>query len=182
MHPPAKSPHAGFVASAVFCAVTIFSAGTRAQTAAPKCPPVSTVKVAHNAYGTADVADPYQWLEDQNSPETRAWIDAEQKCTEAALSPLGGRTAIAKRIGELLRTDTLSTPSEHGGRYFFTKRLANEDLAKIYVRKGSSGPEEVLVDPMPWSKDHSASATIEAISRDGKLLLYGRREGGQDEI
>jgi len=182
MRAPAKSPHAGFVASAVFCSVTIFCAGTHAQTAAPKCPPASTVKVVHNAYGTADVADPYQWLEDQNSPETRAWIDAEQKCTETALSPLAGRAAIAKRIGELLRTDTLSTPSEHGGRYFFTKRLANEDLGKVYVRKGANGPDEVLVDPLPWSKDHSASATIEAISRDGKLLFYGKREGGQDEI
>src|SRR5262249_57394322 len=140
MHPPAKSPHAGFVASAVFCAVTIFSAGTRAQTAAPKCPPVSTVKVAHNAYGTADVADPYQWLEDQNSPETRAWIDAEQKCTETALSPLAGRAAIAKRIGELLRTDTLSTPSEHGGRYFFTKRLPKQELRKGYFSNGGKRP------------------------------------------
>jgi prolyl oligopeptidase len=148
----------------------------------PQCPPVTAVKNVHDAYASGDIVDPYRWLEDQNSPETRAWIEQEQKCTEAALSKLPGRTATARRLGELLHTDSLNAPTEHGGRYFFSKRLANEDLGKIYVRNGSNGPDEVLVDPLPWSKDHSASATIEAISRDGKLLFYGRREGGQDEV
>ena len=155
---------------------------TQAQESNPKGPPATAIKVVHDAYASADIADPYRWLEDQNSPETRAWIEEEQKCTEAALSKLHGRVAIAKRLGELLHTDSLNAPTEHGGRYFFSKRLANEDLGKIYVRNGSNGPDEVLVDPLPWSKDHSASATIEAISRDGKLLFYGRREGGQDEV
>src|SRR5579859_346357 len=153
-----------------------------AQTSAPACPPATAVKAVHDTYGTTDVADPYRWLEDQQSAETRAWIAAQQACTEKALSPFAGRAAIAKRLSELLRTDTLNAPTERGGRYFFTKRLANEDLAKIYVRRGSDAMEEVLVDPLPWSTDHSASATIEAISRDGKLLFYGRREGGQDEV
>jgi prolyl oligopeptidase len=155
---------------------------TSAQEAPLKCPPATAVKNARDAYGTADVVDPYRWLEDQNSLETRAWIEQEQKCTEAALSKLPGRAATAKRLSELLRTDSLGTPREHGGRYFFNKRLANEDLAKIYVRRGPNAPDEVLLDPLPWTKDHSASATIEAVSKDGKLLFYGRREGGQDEV
>ena len=155
---------------------------TLAQSSAPKCPPATAVKVVHDKYGTVDIADPYRWLEDQESADTRAWIAEQQACTEKALSPLAGRAAIAKRLSELLRTDTLNIPAERGGRYFFTKRLANEDLAKIYVRRGSDAADEVLVDPLPWSKDHSASATIEAISKDGKLLFYGRREGGQDEV
>jgi prolyl oligopeptidase len=154
----------------------------RAQQAAPKCPPTTTVRSVHEAYGTVDVVDPYRWLEDQNSPETRAWIEEQQKCTEAALSHLPGREAITKRMSELLHTDSLGTPMERGGYYFFHKRLANEDLGKIYVRRTSNGPDEVLVDPLPWSKDHSASATIEGLSKDGKLLFYGRREGGQDEV
>ncbi len=164
----------------IVCSVTTGVAVSQEPT--PKCPPTTAVKTVHDAYASADIADPYRWLEDQNSPETRAWIDQEQKCTEAALSKLHGRAAIAKRLGELLHTDSLNAPTEHGGRYFFSKRLANEDLGKIYVRNGSNGPDEVLVDPLPWSKDHSASTTIEAISRDGKLLFYGRREGGQDEV
>ena len=155
---------------------------TLAQTPATACPPATAVKTVHDTYGAVDVADPYRWLEDQQSPKTRAWIAEQQACTEKALSPLAGREAISKRLSELLHTDTLNAPTERGGRYFFTKRLANEDLAKIYVRRGSDGADEVLVDPLPWSKDHSTSATIEAISKDGKLLFYGRREGGQDEV
>ena len=119
MHIPAESPCVGFVvplsASAFMLLASLnFAASTFGQTATTKCPPATTVNFVHDAYGTTDVVDPYRWLEYQNSPETRAWIEAEQKCTEAALSPLSGRAAIAKRIGELLRTDTLSTPIEHG--------------------------------------------------------------------
>ena len=169
----------------LMCLLFLSSAGAAAATAqapATACPPATAMKVVHDTYGAVDIGDPYRWLEDQNSSETRAWIDAEQKCTEAVLGHLPGRAEISKRLTELLRTDMLGTPIEHGGKYFFTKRLANEDLAKIYLRRGGEGPDEVLVDPLPWSKDHSASATVEAISRDGKLLFYGRREGGQDEV
>ena len=162
--------------------VSLSAVAAKAQSPATSCPPQTAVNVVHDTYGTVDVADPYRWLEDQNSPETRAWISAQEKCTEAALAGLPGRANISKRLTELLRTDTLGTPVEHGGKYFFTKRLANEDLAKIYVRRTADGPDDVLVDPLPWSTDHAASATLETVSRDGKLLFYGRREGGQDEI
>ncbi len=173
----------------VFCCVSLQSllliacAGVSiAQAPAASCPPPTAVKPVHDVYGSADVVDPYRWLEDQQSAETRAWIDAQEKCTESALGQLPGRAGISKRLAELLRTDTLSTPTERGGNYFFTKRLANEDLSKIYVRHGANGSDEVLVDPLPWSTDHSASTSIETISKDGKLLFFGRREGGQDEV
>jgi prolyl oligopeptidase len=166
----------------VFAGLPFVAIPSFAQQTTPNCPPAATVKNVKDTYASAEVIDPYRWLEDQNSPETRAWIGQEQRCTDAALSTLPGRAAIARRLSELLHTDSLGTPTEHGGRYFFTKRLANEDLGKIYVRRGPQSPDEVLIDPLPWSADHSASATIEGISKDGKLLFYGRREGGQDEV
>jgi prolyl oligopeptidase len=147
-----------------------------------KCPPPTRVDNVTDTYGSVTVTDPYRWLEDQNSLDTRAWIDAQNTCTEAALAKIPGRDAIAKRLTELYRTDTYSLPIEYAGRYFFTKRAADEDLSRIYVRRGRTGTDELLVDPLAWSKDHSASATIEEVSHDGKLLFYGRREGGQDEI
>jgi prolyl oligopeptidase len=126
------------------------------------------------------VADPYRWLEDQNSPETRAWIGAEQKCTEEVLSKLLGRAQITKRLSALLQVDSYEAPLERGGRYFFRKRLAGSDLWQIYMRRKDAA-DELLIDPLPWSKDHSASVTLRNVSKDGKLLFYGRREGGQDE-
>jgi prolyl oligopeptidase len=153
-----------------------------AQEAATKCPPATRLDTAKDTYGTTVVADPYRWLEDQESPETRAWIAAEQKCTEAALGKLASRPAILKRLTELYRTDSENAPQERNHRYFYRKRLAGEDLTKIYVRKGRAGGEEVLIDPLPWSADHSASATLEGVSDDGHVMFYGRRDGGQDEI
>jgi prolyl oligopeptidase len=159
------------------------AAPVRAQERASpaKCPPTARIDSAKDAYGDTVVADPYRWLEDQNSPETRAWIDAEQKCTEAALLNFAGRAHISKRLTELLRVDSYEAPLERGGRYFFRKRLADQDLLQIYMRRKGAA-DELLIDPLPWSKDHSASATLRNVSKDGNLLFYGRREGGQDEI
>ena len=155
-----------------------------AQEAAPttKCPPGTRIDSVKDTYGSTVVADPYRWLEDQNSPETRAWIDAQQKCTEAALSNLPGRAQLIKRLSELFHTDTFEAPVERGGRYFFRKRLAGQDLRQLYIRRSITAPDEILIDPLPWSPDHSVSVTLENVSRDGKFVFYGRRDGGQDEI
>src|SRR5882762_5298967 len=156
----------------------------RAQEPAPaaKCPPAARIDSTKDTYGTTVVADPYRWLEDQNSPETRAWIYAEQECTESALSKLPGRAELSKRLTELLNTDSFEAPVERGGRYFFRKRLAGQDLSLLYVRRGLNAADEILIDPLPWSSDHSSSVTFENVSRDGRFVFYGRRDGGQDEI
>jgi prolyl oligopeptidase len=156
----------------------------RAQESAPaaKCPPAARIDSAKDTYGSTLVPDPYRWLEDQNSPETRAWIEAEQKCTDAALSNLAGRAQLTKRLADLLHTDSFEAPVERGGRYFFRKRLAGQDLMQLYIRRAWNAPDEVLIDPLPWSADHSASVVFENVSRDGKFVFYGRRDGGQDEI
>jgi prolyl oligopeptidase len=153
-----------------------------AQETRSKCPPATRADDAKDTYGATVVADPYRWLEDQESKETRAWIDAQDKCTEAALSKLPRRAAIAKRLTELYRIDSYGMPRVENGRYFFPKRLAGQDLSLLCMRKSSGAPDEVLVDPLPWSADHSASANIQNVSKDGRYLFYGRREGGQDEI
>ncbi|HTX13925.1 MAG TPA: hypothetical protein VMD77_01435, partial [Candidatus Baltobacteraceae bacterium] len=87
-----------------------------AQSSSAKCPPPARVDHVTDTYGAVTVADPYRWLEDQNSPETRAWIDAEDRCTDAALSVLPGREAIAKRLTDLYHTDTYSRPIDRSGR------------------------------------------------------------------
>lgn len=166
----------------LFCMGGICPSILRAQDSAAKCPPSARVDSAKDTFGTTIVPDPYRWLEDQDSPETRAWIAAEQRCTEGTLSKLPGRTELSKRLAELLHTDSFELPVERGGRYFFRKRLAGQDLSLLYVRRGAKGADEVLIDPLPWSADHSASVTFENVSRDGRFVFYGRRDGGQDEI
>ncbi|HEY0703214.1 MAG TPA: prolyl oligopeptidase family serine peptidase [Candidatus Acidoferrales bacterium] len=132
------------------------------------------------------VNDPYRWLEDQDAPETRAWIAAQNACTQSVLNALPGREAIAKRLGELLKVDMIGLPVARGGKYFYAKRLAGQDLYVLYMRKGTSagnaGAEEVLVDPGGMSADHTTSVNFEAISDDGKTVAYGVRKGGEDEV
>jgi prolyl oligopeptidase len=153
-----------------------------AQDAKAKCPPAARIEdVAETIHGTV-VHDPYRWLEEQDSAETRAWIDAENACTQAALGKQPDQEAIAKRLGELIKVDTIRLPIERGGRYFYARRAANQDLFVLYMRRGVKGEEEVLVDPAKLSADHTTSVNFEGVSDDGKLLAYGVRKGGEDEV
>jgi prolyl oligopeptidase len=154
----------------------------QASSSAAQCPPQARIDSVKDTYGGTVVADPYRWLEDQQSSETRKWIEAEQKCTDAALSSVADRAFLSSRLGELLHTDSYEAPTERGGRYFFRKRPAGGDLSLLYVRRGQNAPEEILIDPLPWSADHSASVSLESVSRDGKFVFYGRRDGGQDQV
>jgi prolyl oligopeptidase len=152
-----------------------------APKAAPKCPPDARTDNVKDTYGSTVVTDPYRWLENQTSPETRAWIDAEDACTYAAIRHLPGRDTLTQRFTALAHVDKYDLPVERGGRYFFSKRLADQDLSLIYMRRSATSADQVLVNPLPWSADHSANATLEAMSHSGHLLFYGRRDGGQDE-
>jgi prolyl oligopeptidase len=126
------------------------------------------------------VSDPYRWLEDQNSPETRSWITAENAYTHAELDRWPGRSALEKRIAELKKVERIQSPLERNGRLFYRRRAADQEQYVIYMRQGD-GPEQVLVDPNPMSADHSTNADIADVSKDGKLLAYMIRSGGRDE-
>jgi prolyl oligopeptidase len=170
------------ISAAVVCLLASGLAFAQAHTPPSQCPPPARIDSAKDIYGTTVVADPYRWLEDQESPETRAWIETEQKCTETALSKVAGRAEISARLEQFYHRDTVEAPIERGGRYFYLKRPVDGDLSLLYVRKGQNALEEILIDPLPWSADHSASVALENVSHDGKFVFYGRRDGGQDEV
>jgi prolyl oligopeptidase len=158
------------------------SASHLAAAQAVKSPPhTRTVEVVETIHGVT-IADPYRWLEDQNSPETRAWIEEQNRYTESLLNQLPWREQIRKRLEQLLRIDTIGIPIARGGRYFFMKRRADQNQAAIYMREGPTGKDQLLVDPNAMSPDQTVSVNIVAISDDGKLLAYGTRQGGEDEI
>lgn len=127
------------------------------------------------------IHDPYRWLEDQNSPQTRAWINAQNAYSRSILDKLAGRDQIVRRLSELMKVDNIQVPMERNGRYFFRRRRADQDLFVIYMRQGATGKDEVLVDPHPLSADHSVSVDVLGVTPDGSLLAYGIRRGGADE-
>jgi prolyl oligopeptidase len=144
-------------------------------------PPVAAIHIVTDDYHGVKVEDPYQWLEDAKSPATREWIDAENKYTQEYLSQVKIRPEIAKHLDALQRVDVYSMPILRGGKYFFEKRLADENQASIYLRNGWKGEDERLIDATKLSADQNTSVGIEDISDDGNLLVYGVRQGGADE-
>ena len=106
----------------------------------PTLPPPPTrvddvVEVIHGV----EVADPYRWLEDQQSPETRKWIETQNAYADSLLDELSGREELGTRMAELLHTNVISAPVKRGDRYFFLQRNANQDLQVIYMREGPEG-------------------------------------------
>jgi prolyl oligopeptidase len=164
-----------FGALAVFLSAPIPSGQT------PRPPDTKREVVAERLHGV-EVADPYRWLEDQSSPATRAWIDAQNAYTQAVLGPLPGTARIRARLAALMKVDTFDLPTVRGNRYFFARRAASQELPVLYVRKGSKGKDEVLIDPHPMSRDHTVSVGLQDVSSDGRLVAYGVRSGGEDEV
>ena len=145
-------------------------------------PPVTAVHAITDDYHGTKIEDPYRWLEDAKSPETRAWIDAENQYTESYLSQVKIRPEIVKTLTALERVDVFAIPSLYGGKYFFEKRLAEENQPSIYMRVGWQGRDERLIDATKLSVDQNTSVNILDVSREGDLLVYGVRQGGADEL
>src|SRR5437879_6278507 len=121
-------------------------------------PPVTRKDNVKETLHGVEIADPYRWLEDQNSPETREWIARQNEYSHAIFAKLPGRDELKRRYSELYKIDQVDSPTERGGRYFFSKRLAGQDLSVLYVRKGLQAQDEVLLDPHSLSADHTTSA------------------------
>jgi prolyl oligopeptidase len=146
----------------------------------PAPPATATGTVTEDFHGT-EIKDPYRWLEDAKSPQTRAWIDSQIRYTEEYLSQIKIRQQIVADLTKLQRVDVYSVPAEYGGKIFFEKRLADENQSSIYERDGWKGTDTRLVDATKLSADQNTSVSIDDISHDGKLVVYGIRQGGADE-
>jgi len=164
------------------CAVTLFlAAAALASGAEPSFPTSRTDQTVDVVHGVK-VADPYRWLEDQNSPETRAWIEAQSKYARSLLDKVPGRDRIRARLTTLMHRDEINVPLSAADLYVFTRRLADRNQPDVYVRRGPEGKDELLIDVNKLSPDHTKSVELYSLSRDGRLLAYGMRNGGEDEV
>ena len=146
----------------------------------PAPPVAEAIPVADNYFGTK-IPDSYRWLEDAKSLETRKFIDDENAYTARYLKQARIRTQLVDDLDELERVSRWSLPMERGGSYFFSKRLAGEEQASIYVRRSWVGKDERIVDPATLSRNTNTSVSLADVSRDGTLVAYRLREGGADE-
>jgi prolyl oligopeptidase len=135
------------------------------------------ISVENAIHGVA-VRDPYRWLEDGNSAETRDWITDQQRLYDDYFAESADLDWVRNRVRKYLDIETVDQPAKIGSRYFFRKRDTGSERACIYVRDASTGQERILVDPS--TRDDFASVGIHRISFDGSLLAYELRHGGTD--
>ncbi|MES2706819.1 MAG: prolyl oligopeptidase family serine peptidase [Verrucomicrobiota bacterium] len=127
------------------------------------------------------VADPYRWMEDIDSPETRAWVEAEAKTTTDYLHKLPRRAALLDRLKKLQDYDKLGVPRKIGGKLFYSRKTGLQNQAVMYWKNDAPGAEEhVLLDPNTLSADGTIALKGHDITDDGKLLAYGLSEAGSD--
>lgn len=144
-----------------------------------KYPTTPTVNHVDELHGVK-IPDPYRWLEDLDSPQTRAWIEAQNKVTFEFLSQIPEREKIRRRLTELWDYEKFGVPWKKAGRYFFTRNDGLQNQSVLYVMDGPDAPPRVLLDPNTLSPDGTVALINYAVSEDGKLLAYGLASKGSD--
>ncbi|BET66578.1 prolyl oligopeptidase family serine peptidase [Opitutales bacterium ASA1] len=142
-------------------------------------PETKTVDVVDHYHGVA-VADPYRWLEDDNSAETKAWVEAQNRVTFGYLEGLSQREAFKRRLAQLLDFERFGLPHERGGRYFFTRNEGLQNQSVLWVAESLDAEPVVLLDPNTLSVDGTTALTGYAVSEDGRWLAYGLAVAGSD--
>lgn len=133
-----------------------------------------------DVYHGTKVADPYRWLENPDSPESRKWIEAENKLTFDFLEAIPQRDAIKARLKELWDYERFGVPEKEAARYFFTKNSGLQNQSVIYTTQDFSKSPKELLDPNALSKDGTVALGGDAVSDDAKFFAYGLASAGSD--
>lgn len=142
-------------------------------------PPFSAPEPVTEILHGVTVTDPYRWLEDQDSARTRRWLKEQTQYARAYLDNIPGRERIRKHIREFLAVETYDSLQKAGNRYFFRKRLPDQEQPCIYMRDGAEGEDELLLNPADRKTGKYTAIKPLRISPDGRLLLYEVKEGGE---
>ena len=132
-----------------------------------------------NYFGT-EVEDPYRWLEDDTSAKTAAWVEAENKITNAYLSKIPFRQKLLKRLTEVANYEKLSAPRKHHGRWYFYKNDGLQNQYVMYVMDQLGGTPRVFLDPNKLSTDGTVALQGVYFSNNGKYAAYTISRSGSD--
>jgi prolyl oligopeptidase len=165
--------------AAMFLALSLGAAVPSSQDIAkPKAKRVHFIEEIHGRR----IPDPYRWLEDQRSPETRAWLAEQEKYAAALLSNLPSVKEITAALEPVYATERMSVPEFSAGRFYYTKKLKGAERNAIYSRPTLDGEEKLVLDPAELSSDPTVTVEILAVSPEGEYLAYSHRDGGEDEV
>ena len=144
-------------------------------------PTTRTADQTDTYFGTT-IADPYRWLEDTDSPETKRWVEAQNAVTQSYLATIPQREAIRARLTKLWNYPKYSAPFREGGRQFYFENSGLQNQSVLYVRDSLDprAPARVLLDPNTLSPDGTVALSVAEPSPDGALLAYGTSASGSD--
>ncbi len=143
-------------------------------------PPARRDPLVEKLHGV-DVADPYRWMEDIDSGETRKWVEAQAKLADDYLNAIPLRAKLLSRLRTLAEYDKHGVPQLTAGRLFYSRRTGLQNQGILYWKEDKPGAEEkVLIDPNTLSKDGTVALSGFDISDDGKRIAYALSEAGSD--
>jgi prolyl oligopeptidase len=147
--------------------------------AQPTYPETKRGTVTDNYFGTT-VADPYRWLEDDNSAETKAWVTAQNKVTRKYLDAIPFRPRVKNRLTELWNFARYGNTFQKGEYIYFAKNEGLQNQAVYYRQKGLNGEPEIFIDPNTLSKEGTAAVDNLSFSKTGKFAAYTINKAGSD--
>jgi len=144
--------------------------------------PLSRKTDQFDNYHGSLVSDPYRWLEDPNTQETKDWVEAQNQVTFAYLNQIPHREKIKQRLTQLWDYEKYSIPFKQGEeqRYFYFKNDGLQNQSVLYTLKHLADEPRILLDPNQLSMDGTVALSGIAVSEDGKLLAYGLSTAGSD--
>ena len=142
-------------------------------------PPARKSDQIDDYHGTP-VADPYRWLEDLDSEETRNWVEAENKLSFGFLASIPARNSIKERLTKLWNYEKYGIPFKEGNRYFYTRNSGLQNQAVLYTVTGLDAQPQMVLDPNTLSADGTVAVSGMQVSPDGKLLAYSLSASGSD--
>ncbi len=133
-------------------------------------------------YHGTKVADPYRWLEDPDSEETKAWVEEQNQITFSYLGEIPVREQIKQRLTQLWNYEKYGSPFKEGDRYFYFKNDGLQNQSVLYTLTSLDAEPTVLLDPNTLSEDGTIALSGLSITEDGKLMAYGLSTSGSDWI
>ncbi|MEI6408359.1 MAG: prolyl oligopeptidase family serine peptidase [Bacteroidota bacterium] len=131
-------------------------------------------------YFNQKIKDPYRWLEDDQSPETKDWVEKENLVTFGYLSQIPYREKLKKRLSEIFNYEKFGTPFKKAGKYYFFKNDGLQNQSVLYSQDKLDGAATVVLDPNKFSADGTSSLQEFGFSKDGRYLAYAVSKGGSD--
>lgn len=142
--------------------------------------PITRKADAKDNYHGTMVQDPYRWLEDDNSEETKAWVDTQNKVTFDFLNRIPFRDEVRKRLNEMWNYPRIGAPSKEGDWYYFYKNDGLQNQSILYRQKSLDGSPDVFLDPNKLSSDGTAALGSVSFSKSAKYTAYLVAQSGSD--